>query len=280
MGTSSSPAVQQPVIIRSGGSSVLPIALSAVAATALIIAGKKYLDNQKKNAGEDIIDTPEGQIALQLKTVFDSGIVSDAEYRRIAQQITPANKDAVYDAYKKLTGGRFLSDDISKRIKSGTQQTVDKQTAINATPGTLLKIVNDQIQFLVGKGDKVIIAPTLKSLPAYLKELQVVQNGANAYINIPNNPSRSYLFPVLQVKEVELKGIKESEDWTKYFRPYIRTRKVFAAIQIAAPTKLDANGKVIGTIALWVDARNMRLIQKPLKGIGKTGANKTAKLLM
>ena len=58
-------------------------------------------------------------------------------------------------------------------------------------------------------------------------------------------------------------GVKMAQDWTKYFRPLVKTRKVFAVVRIGIK---DSKGKVK---FLWCDARDLS-IASTLKGLGET----------
>ncbi len=249
----------QPLIIQQGGGTKFTPVMAVtglVLVAGLAYAGKKWYDQHQKNASEEEMDTPAGRIVLQLKTVFESFPVSDTDYKRVALQVTPELKDGVFKLYKKATT-RNLSDDIAEHISSRTQTTAAKQEVINTTSGSLLKITpDDKIQFTVGAGSIIRFAPgSTQAIPLYF----VPSGIATGQLPVMLQPSAKQ-FKVAEVKEVPYEGIKVPEDWTKYFRPYVRTRKVFAAVAIVFPFTDSKGNKVYKT--MWADARLFR------KGVG------------
>jgi hypothetical protein len=268
-------ATQQPsvTVVKSGGG----IGTSGVVLAALVIggaayAGKKMYDASQKAKGEADLDTPAGAIALQLKTVFDSFPVDQQAYKRVALQITPDLKDEVYKIYKRIAL-RNLSEDISTKIEAGTQNTTAKQEKINSTVNSVLKISpDDKIQFLISKNSLVRFEPGSKTpIPLYLNPLGIVTGAKPTYLLQPS----AYNFKVWDTREVVFEGVKAAEGWQKYIRPYVRSRKVFAAVQIVLPMVDKTTGKK-SYVTLWGDARSFRIGKGTnfLRGLG-CGCNKT-----
>jgi len=259
----------QPVIIGSGGGSGVGTALIVLglAAGAYYVIDKKVSD-KRKNAAEEEMDTPAGAIALQLKTVFDAWPnVNARDYRNAMLQVTPALKDDVYRLYRLSTGGRNLSDDIATKVPAGTQNTVAKQEKINATTSGIIKITpDDKIEFLVSKNSLVRFEPGSKTpIPLYLSPSGIATASSPTYLLQPSAMN----FKVWDVKEVAYTGLKATENWQKFFRPYVKTRKVYAAVQIVLPMINQATGKKTH-VTLWGDARLFRIGKGTnfLKGIG------------
>lgn len=266
-------AVQPTIIAMPSNNGLNPnkVIFGIVAATGLVIVGKMAYDKLAKNSAEKDMDTPAGELALQLKTVFESFPVDDNEYRRVASQITPALKDEVYKLYRKVTL-RNLSDDIATKIKAGAQATAAKQAAINSTTGTLITIdASDRIKFQVGPGSLIRFEPgSTASIPLYYKPEDIASSDKVIY----NLQPSAIQFLVKAVKEVPIEGMKVTEGWTKYFKPFTLTRKVYAAVQIQLKNK---NG---GYINLWADARLFRTGKGTnyLKGLGCTCMKQTVNL--
>lgn len=262
-------AAQQPnvTVIKSGGG--IGAGGVAIGAGVLIVGGiflKKYIDQQKKNASEKELDTPAGAIVLQLKAVFEDFPVSAEAYKRVALQITPDLKDEVYRLYK-LNTTRNLSDDIATKIQSQAQNTVAKQEKINNTVATVLKITpDDKIQFLIAKNSLVRFEPGSKlPIPLFLNPLGIVTGAKPTYLLQPS----AYNFKVWDTREVVFEGVKAAEGWQKYIRPYVRSRKVFAAVQIVLPMVDKKTGKK-SYVTLWGDARSFRMGKGTnfLRGLG------------
>lgn len=227
---------------------------------ALLLWGKHLYDNWQKSQGEAAIDSPAGQIAVQLKNIFNSRPVDDAAYRRVMQLVTKNNEEDVRDIYRKLTG-RFLSDDEASHITTSTQQTAAHQYQINNTPGTLISIINDEIKFNVGRGSLVRFAPGQTTpINLYLKA-EDIATGVKPAVSMPPN---SKYWQVTDTKLIPLKGIKLRTDWKLIFAPILplfaiqRTSKEYAAIQI------DLSGGKGQTFA-WANATDFRT-QKTFSG--------------
>lgn len=265
---------QQPIIVQAGGGgmSTVKVVGGLILLAGVAYFGKQWYDQRQKNSGEEDLDTPAGKIALQLKTVFDATIVDNAEYKRVALQITPELRDDVYKIYRKIAL-RNLSDDIA-RIKAGVQTLIVKQEIINTTVDTIINITpDDQIKFLVGKGSVVRFPPGEKnSIPLYLNPINVAYGKPVFFMLKPS----ALQFLVSEVREVPFEGVKEVNDWTKYFRPVVKTRKVFAAVAILLPLKDAKGNKKI--IKLWADARLFRKGKgnNYLKGLDSAKPNTTS----
>lgn len=265
---------QQPIIVQAGGGgmSTVKVVGGLILLAGVAYFGKQWYDQRQKNSGEEDLDTPAGKIALQLKTVFDATIVDNAEYKRVALQITPELRDDVYKIYRKIAL-RNLSDDIA-RIKAGVQTLIVKQEIINTTVDTIINITpDDQIKFLVGKGSVVRFPPGEKNgIPLYLNPINVAYGKPVFFMLKPS----ALQFLVSEVREVPFEGVKEVNDWTKFFRPVVKTRKVFAAVAILLPLK-DAKGNK-KVIKLWADARLFRKGKGSnyLKGLDSAKPNTTS----
>ena len=249
---------QQPIIVQSGGGSLQnKLIVAGVLGVGAWFGIPKLIDYYKKGNAENKLDTPEGQIALQLKNVFDSTPVDDQLYKQVMQQVTPANSDQVRKIYQETTG-RFLSDDEAKHINADTQVTAAKQNKINNTPGTLIKIENDTLSFTMGVGSLVRFPPGQKTGINLYLHAEDIATGATPAASLPPN---SKLWKVSQVKLVPLTGIKLRKDWHVIFAPVTpfllleKTSKEFAAIQIG-----------FGTTFLWANATDFRLWNKALTG--------------
>src|ERR1700752_814048 len=140
-----------PVKIVSLSSENKQLLIKAAIGVGLFFWGKHLYEDWQKSQGESQTDTDAGQIALQLKNIFDNRPVDDAAYRQVMQNVNADNEDKVREIYKQETG-RFLSDDEAEHITTSTQQTAAKQYKINNTAGTLISIVNDEIKFNVSRG--------------------------------------------------------------------------------------------------------------------------------
>lgn len=273
----------QIITVPSSGSTGLPVAIvGGLLIVGAAFAGYHYIQQQQKNNTEGELDTPAGAVMLQLKSVFDNTVVNDAEYKRVALLITPDIKDDVYKLYLKNTG-RNLSDDIANRIGTGTQITTAKQEVINSTTGTLIKITpDDKIKFMVGKGGIVRFEPgsvypiNLFEKPEGVLPKGILSQEIKPYYTLQPTALQ---FRISDVKEVDFNSFQLAEGWSKVFKPIVRTRKVFAAVQIELPLKADANG-VKRIVRLWADARQFRIGKgtaylKGLHGLGET----TSKLI-
>jgi hypothetical protein len=248
----------QPYIIKESGSTTTKLIVGGIAVVAIAIGGKMAYDHYQKNQSDKSLDTPEGQIALELKNLFNSTWVSDEKYKQIMTQVTNANSDRVRQLYKMETG-RNLQDDEASHIGTGGQVSVAKQQVINSTAGSLIKIVEDKIQFEVGNGSLVRFPPgSTKPIPVYYSATGVATGVASNILK----PS-SKLFKVSKVLEVPYEALKVRDDWKQIFQPYLHTRKVFAAVQLEFELP---NQKV----HVWADAREFRTFTKAVHGLGKT----------
>jgi len=230
----------------------------------LFFWGRHLYKNYLKSKGEAEINTPEGQIAQQLKNIFNAFPVDDAAYRRVMQLVNTNNNEKVRDLYKLLTG-RFLTDDESKYINAAIQESAAKQYKINNTPGTLISIINDQIKFNVGRGSLVRFAPGQTTpISLYLKAEDIAEGVKPAAVMPPN----SIYWKVTDIKLVPIEGVKMRSDWKLIFAPIlplfavVRTRKEYAAVQI------DLSGGQGKTLA-WANATDFRT-QKTLSGVEGT----------
>jgi hypothetical protein len=266
------------------GGVVKPIAI-LVGIGGAVYLGKKQWDKYKESQAEKSLDTEEGRIALQLKNVFDATIVSDSDYKRVALQINSSNKDKVYSLYKALTQ-RNLSDDIAAHINTDTLMQTNKTEVINSKPNGVIRInANDDIEFLVTSGSKVRFTIPQKAVNVYafpegllydmadkdfkpkISELQKVK------ATISN---RTDVFTVTAVKILPYNGVKLAKDWTKYFRPVVSTRKVYAIVRFGLK---DKAGKMR---YMWCDARDLSLVtSSSLKGYDTLeGLTNVAKMLL
>lgn len=277
---------EREIVVKSGGGigNSGTIALVVGGAAALYF-GKKYLDQRKENAAEAQTDTPEGQIALQLKTVFDKFPVSDADYKAAWLQVNAQNKAKVFELYRNLTG-RNLSDDIASHISTDSQAKATKVEKYNSKPGKLFSIAADgKIQFEVSPSAQIRFAPgqttpvNMYTIPTgiLLKEIEALPNGKAAVDKLRKDPATAVnasvfqlkpsarLFTVTAVKEVPFKALQEATGWTKYLRPYVNTSKTFAMVQILLGTDPTSKKKILR----WIDARDMVTAkQKTVQGLG------------
>ena len=268
---------QVPYIINTGSSSAAkPIVIGALVLAAAYASYKGYQYYQK-NQGEKNLDTPEGQIALQLKNVFDSTIVSDEDFRSVYLQVNNSNKDEVFKQYRMLTQ-RNLSDDIAKHIGKGALTHSIKTEAINNKVNGVIKIDADEnINWLISKGSKVTFTDLTKQIYLYpttkgllwnltANELRPTFAKANSVSIIDTIKAtvtgRKDSMKVIDVMLLPYDGVKLATDWMKYFRPLVNTHKVFALVRIEI---LDnkKNKKYF-----WVDARDLSTKAVPLKGLG------------
>jgi hypothetical protein len=258
-----------PYIINTGGSSALkPLVYLVGIGAALFFGNKAYIKWQERQA-EQNIDTPEGQIALQLKNVFDSTIVSDEDFRTVYLQVNNSNKDKVYTEYEKQTH-RFLSDDIAKHIGKDTLTHSVKTEAINNKKNGVIKIDgNENINFLVAKGSKVTFTDPTKAVTLYATTKGLLWNLTANEVRPKINPFDNIKVSVINRKDIMLvdavlllpyNGVKLVTNWQKYFRPLVNTHKVFALVRIAIKAK---NGSLK---FLWCDARDLSTVET-LKGV-------------
>lgn len=268
---------QQPIIIKSGGSGTATAVIVGIALIGGYFVVKKIIKQGKENSAEKELDTPEGKIALEFKNLFDDTFVNDADFRRINVQVTSENKDKIYLLYRNLTN-RNLSDDIASKISAGAVKGSQKIETYNSTPGTTFKIdENEKIIFQVGTG-QFLKFKTAQTAPVlnYASPLGILVNNApetykKQLINGAKNkfearrvltamylkPS-AYKYEVTQTKELPLVGLQDAKGWTKYFRPMVLTRKVFAAIQINLGTRTKP-------FLRWIDARDLVAVNAPKK---------------
>jgi hypothetical protein len=230
--------------------------------------GYQWYQQHQKNKGEEELDTPEGTIALQLKTIFDKTPVDDNAYRSASLQITPQNKDQVYKIYRRIAL-RNLSDDIANHITTTSQNTLVKQEKINNTSGGIIKIsADDKIQFLISKGSIIRFEPGSKiPIPLYLSPNSIPYDGKPFYLLQPT----AHQFLVSDIREVPFESAKVGKIWWIFGR-VVKTRQVFAAVQISLPLK-DKSGNTTSIIKLWSDARYWRFGKGTnyLKGLGSPG---------
>lgn len=260
---------QTPYIINTGGSSALKplVYLLGIGAT-IFFGNKAYKEWQKKKA-EQNIDTPEGQIALQLKNVFESTIVKDEEFRTVYLQVNNSNKDKVFAEYEGQTG-RHLSDDIAKHIGKDTLTKSVKTEAINNKKNGVIKIdANENIIFLIAKGSRVIFTNPTQAVTLYATTKGLLWNLTATDVRPKISPFDAVKINVINRKDSMLvdavlllpyNGVKLVTDWQKYFRPLVNTHKVFALVRIIIKAK---NGS---PKFLWCDARDLSTIET-LKGI-------------
>jgi hypothetical protein len=246
----------------------IPMPSGGLVKTVLILLGlgggvyfgaKEWKKYQERKA-ENTLDTPEGAIALALKNVFDSTIVSDAEFKQAYLPVNATNKDKVVSIYRALAG-RNLSDDIAKHISAGALQLAHKKEVINNKKDGIIKISEaDDITFLVSKGQKVVITDTTKetfffaSTNGFLWHLTAtdVRKPISALEKIKASiVGRSITLTVDATKLLPYDGIKLTADWTKYIKPFTKTHKVFAVVRVWM-TKPDGT-----KLYLWVDAREL-----------------------
>ena len=261
-----------PYIINTGSNSnsiVKPIVIGALLVGGFFI-GKKALKDYQERKGEKNLDTPEGQIAMQLKNVFDSTIVSDEDFRQVYLQVNSTNKDEVFKQYRLLTQHN-LSDDIANRIGKTALTKAVKTELINSKKNGVIKIdANEDIKFLIARGSKVVFTnPNVSSL-LYLTTDGLIWNLTDPGFKRTDIPikdrivisviNRKDVMVVEQTKILPYNGIKLATDWTKYFKPIVNTRKVFAVVRIS----LKDNKGVMRYF--WVDARDLSTITT-LKGI-------------
>lgn len=258
----------QPYIINSGGSSAAkPIVIGLLIAGGAYVGWKQYKAYQERQ-GEKQLDTPEGQIAGQLKALFDQTFVNDEDFRKIYLQVNSSNKDEVYRIYR-LIAQRNLSDDMV-RIGQGTLTRADKIETINSKKDGIIKIdSNENINFLVGRGSKVVFTNPKQATWLYATERGIIWNLTDPKFQGNVSPYDKIKISVINrkdtlvidgVKLLPYNGVKLAEDWTKYFRPIVNTRKVFAIARIGIK---DSKGKVK---YLWCDARDLSTVTT-LKGI-------------
>lgn len=266
----SSNTPQTPYIIQTGGNSsaVKPIVFGLLA-VAGVFFGYKEWQKYKERQAEKNLDTPEGQIAMQLKNVFESTIVSDEDFRQVYLQVNSSNKDEVFKQYRALTQ-RNLSDDIANRIGKGTLTKAVKTEAINSKPNGAIKIdQNDNISFSVAKGSKVVFTNPKIATWLYASVKGIIWNLTASDVRPRISEfdkikvsvvNRTAVMTVDKTMILPYEGVKLSQDWTKYFRPIVNTRKVFAVVRVAIK---DNKGLIK---YLWVDARDISTVAG-LKGV-------------
>lgn len=287
IGNADPAAAAPPIIIKEGGSSGITqyVALGLLAAGALYF-GDKYLTERKADKAEgDTSD--EAKVANQFKTVFGGRddkkwYVNDADYKAAALLLNDANKKRVYEIYKDLTD-RNLSDDIASHISPENQAAAAKIQQYNSKPGKLFSIDNDgNIKFEVIKNDYIgfakgqtapvtvyndpfgLLLNEIKTSPSYPKLISDLKKNPKTSpytVSVGISPStKKYL--VLETREIPVTGTKEATDYLKLIRPYVKTKKVLAAVKILAG--YDKNKK---PVYAWVDARDM-VNSKTVSGLG------------
>lgn len=289
-------AEQGTVIVEKGGGSpfVLPLTLLGLGVAGYFII-PKILANHAETVAEG--DTsPESQVANQFKSVFgpkdnSNWVVSDSDYQAAALLLTDQNKEKVYTIYKGLTD-RNLSDDIAKHISSGVQSKAAKVQSYNSKKGKTFSVTPDnKVAFEIVAGDTITFNPgsttpvtvynnpmgvvinDIKDNQYYTKVLaQLKSNPKTVPITVSTQvtPSKK-TFKVIATKTIPWSGIQASAaEFEKIIRPYVKTQKTYAVIQILAGTQAKTNKPVYA----WVDARDFTLAKKGVKGIG------TASLIM
>lgn len=265
------PIQQTPYIINTGGNSAIkPIVLGLLAVGGLYYGNKVYKQWQERQ-GEKNLDTPEGQIAMQLKNVFESTIVSDEDFRQVYLQVNSTNKDEVFKQYRLLTQ-RNLSDDIANHIGKSTLTKSVKTEAINSKKDGIIKIdANDNIQWLISRGSKVVFTNTKQPVWLYATPKSIIWNLTDPKFQPSVSPFDKIKISIMNRKDImtvdgmqilPYDGIKLAEGWTKYFKPFVNTHKVFAIVRISLK---DKTGKLK---YLWVDAKDLS-IATSLKGINE-----------
>ena len=275
-------AAQAPIIIKSGGGGVaMPLTIGGLSLAAYFFILKPMLEQRSKNSAESD-NSPEGQIAIQLKTVFDKFPVSDKDYLLVAAQITPANKARVYELYRKLTGNN-LSDEIANHITTGYQANATKVQGYNSKPGKLFSITPEgKVKFEVAPGDFIGFAKgqtspitvynallgvslnDFKSNPKYNEIISALKKnpktiGLTVSVDIKPNANK---YKVVETKTFAVNGIQPADDFWKVIRPYVKTAKTYAAVRI-----LSGFTKEKKPIYAWVDGRDMVSL-KALSGLG------------
>jgi hypothetical protein len=258
----------QPYIINTGGSSSLKPILVFVGLGVASFFGYKAVKKYQENQAEKQLDTPEGQIAMQLKNVFEKFPVSDEDFRAVYLQVNSDNKDGVFKEYRLLTQ-RNLSDDIAKHIGKAALTHSVKTEAINSKKNGIIKIdANENINFLVVKGNKVVFTDP-KPVTLYSTTKGLLWNLTATDVRGKISPFDAVKADVLNYKDkmivdrtllLPYDGIKLASDWTKYFRPLVNTHKVFAVVRVAILTKQKQQKY------LWVDARDLSTYDS-LKGL-------------
>jgi hypothetical protein len=259
---------QMPYVINTGSSSAAKPIVIGVLAIAGVYFGSKAYKAYLERKGEGNLDTPEGMIAGQLKALFDQTIVSDEDFRKIYLQVNSSNKDEVYKIYRQIAH-RNLSDDMV-RIGQGTLIKTAKTEVINSKANGVIKIdANEDIKFLVAKGSKVFFTNPKMAVWLYASPNSIIWNLTAVQFQPKVSPydkikisviNRKDVLIVDQVKILPYEGAKLAEGWTKYFKPIVRTRQVFAIVRIG----IKDNKGVIKY--LWCDARDLSTATT-LKGI-------------
>lgn len=267
----------QPTIVKSSNTGA-----GAYIFRGLLLLGTGYLGYKafkqgQENSAEKQLDTEAGQIALQLKNLFDSFVVSDSDFRRIYAQVNSSNSDEVAKIYRRLSG-RNLSDDIASKISSKSVSNAQKVFKYNSKAGGLFRIdENERIVFTVGAGDMIGFAPNQKTpvkiynipfgiilrelnSPALIENLKKDPKTAPATVSIDAKPSARQ-FRVVKTMELPFASVQRASGWQKHLR-FVKTRKVFAAVQILLGTNPKTKQPVYG----WIDARDMVKIEK-LNGV-------------
>lgn len=291
-GNASAPT-QSPIIIKQGGgasSAIVPVVVVGSLFAGYFFVLKPYL--AKRAAGLAEGDTsPEGIIATRFKTVFGergnkNTYVSDVDYKAAAALLTNDNQKKVYEIYSKLTD-RQLSDDIANHISPDVKSKADKIQAYNSKPGKLFSVIDNKVKFEVVPGDFVRFAPGQKTpVTAYFKPFGIILNdlkGNDIYaeflkklksdpktvpftVSVPIKPSAN-AYKITAVKEITWGGVQKAEPFFwKFSRPFVNTKKSFAAIQILVGK--DTKGK---PNLVWIDGRDMvayKATSKSEKGIG------------
>lgn len=276
---------QQPttMVIKSGNTGWVAPVVGGVIIIGGFFAVKKFLSQNALNKAEG--DTsPEGQIANQFKNVFGAKgstnlWVNDVDYQAAALLLNNDNKKAVFEKYRALTD-RNLSDDIANHISPSLQVKAAKIQQYNSKPGKLFSIdMNNNIKWEIVKGDRIRFQPGQTSpitaynspvgiilndikLPEVFKKLRNDPKTAALTVSIGLKPS-ALTYTALELKEIPYDGYKVADDAYKYIRPYVKVRKVFAAIRILA-----GYNKKKQPVFYWIDARDMVTFKKAIKGVG------------
>lgn len=190
-------------------------------------------DDKAKEEAEKSLNTPDGQIAQQLKSEFEKfGKIDAKKYTIIMQAVSPDRIPNIATIYKGLTGRR-LTDDIGNEVSYETQQRTNKVAAWNLDAYSTVNVINDEIKTFVGKGDKIRFRPNqTEKIPVF----KTVQGFHTGKIYKMLEPSR-LAYSVKDVFQSPRESIvwKDRYDLIPFALP-VRNRKVFvlAVINISS----------------------------------------------
>ncbi len=265
------PPAPAPYIINAGSSGIAKPLIIAGGLGVALYFGKQWWDQRQKNKGEQNLDTPEGQIAMQLKTVFDPYFPSVDAFKAAYVAVNNSNKDEVMKQYR-LLSGRNLSDDIARLPPDVVKKAAKVEEINNKQDGVIRISASEDIQFMIAKGSKVVFTN-----PAKATDLYATPKGFLWFMAAPESKpvvstyekikatvvNRKDVLEVDAVQVLPYAGVKLATDWTKHFRPFVKTKKVYAIVRI----KMKATD---GTYKyLWVDARELSMAPTAsVKGLG------------